>query len=119
MKTPAKVLICDDEHFILEGFEFFLSDYAVQVTRAISGNDAIGKITEKFDVIISDYKMPDGDGSDLLAYLRANEDLFPGRFIFFSGHLDLLKNRDSDVMIISKPNFHEVLQLLEKLLQKA
>ena len=113
-----KILICDDEQFILEGFVFFLSDFDVEVTTATSGNDAISKLTEKFDVIISDYRMPDGDGKELLTYIRANESLFPGRFILFSGHLDLLKNTEADVVIISKPNFHEVLQVLKELLTK-
>ena len=113
-----KILICDDEQSILEAFVFFLSDFDVKVTTANSGRDAIRKLSEKFDVIVSDYKMPDGDGGELLSYLRNNEGLFPRRFIFFSGHLELLTRPEADVTIVSKPHFQEVLQLLEELLRK-
>ncbi len=67
-----KILIVDDERDILEilGEEFKYYGHEIEV--AVSGNEAIEKLKlSQFDVIVSDYRMPDGNGMTLLNFVNS------------------------------------------------
>ncbi len=80
-----KVLLVDDELEILEILEtLILSEVECEITKCSSGNQAISKLKEsdQFDLILSDYNMPDGNGADLFKYNTDNKNL---PFVFISG----------------------------------
>ncbi len=65
----GRVLIVDDDRFVLRSFESVLARQGWSVETALDGLDAKGIIEERsFDVIISDVNMPGYGG---LAFLRA------------------------------------------------
>lgn len=88
MNKKLTVLIVDDDIDIVElvDEEFRSSGYLTYTAQ--SGNEAIEVLKEKkVDVIISDYKMPDGNGMDLLKHI--NKMKHKPAFYFVSGHSDL------------------------------
>ena len=75
MARPPNILIVDDEHSIRLTLESGLSLNGFRVTCARTGAGALAATaTQKFDAVISDIYMPDGDGLTLVQELRA---LFP------------------------------------------
>ncbi|MGE5679369.1 MAG: ABC transporter substrate-binding protein, partial [Bacillota bacterium] len=57
------------------------------ITEAEDGNDAISKLSsgEQFDLIISDWNMPNKDGYELLLWVRANDKLKNLPFLMATG----------------------------------
>jgi DNA-binding NtrC family response regulator len=70
-----KLLIADDEEHILSILEEVFLESPIEIQLARSGEDAIKKIEEtKFDVILTDLKMPGCDG---MTVLRSAKQLQP------------------------------------------
>ena len=63
----AKILVVDDERDICRALEFLLSREGYKVVTANSGREALKKIeSDNFDLVISDLKMEDIDGMQVL-----------------------------------------------------
>ena len=84
-----KLLIVDDEPDLREMISFEFDLLGVNVLEASSGNEAIEVLNSNSDVdaIISDIRMPNGDGLSLLKHVAKNTNRSP--FIFISGFADL------------------------------
>ena len=82
-----KTLLVDDERSLLDQAEIFLKRIAekMEVQTVSSAERALEMIDEEdFDVIVSDYQMPDTDGLEFLEELREERDRdIP--FIMFTG----------------------------------
>jgi two-component system response regulator PilR (NtrC family) len=67
----SKILIVDDEKTIRESIELVLKEEGYEIEMAANGKEAL-KIAEQknFDVIITDLKMPEMDGLQLLTHCR-------------------------------------------------
>jgi two-component system response regulator PilR (NtrC family) len=74
--TP-RVLVVDDEQSLRDMLRIVLSRDGYRVTVAASGRDAIALLDRmSFDLVISDIRMPDGGGVDVLrAAKAANRDI--------------------------------------------
>ncbi len=85
-----KVLIVDDEPDILELMEEEFNYYGYNTMTADCGVDAIEKIrANHFDIIVSDYKMPNGNGMSVLDEVNSmSVDTRPD-FFFVSGQADI------------------------------
>jgi two-component system response regulator PilR (NtrC family) len=83
MPNPARILIVDDERSIRELLEIFLrkEGYAIQTAKSVAEALELIKATE-FDLIVSDIRMPDMSGIDLLRHVRSNN--FNGQFILLT-----------------------------------
>ncbi len=81
----VRVLHIDDDAFFLKTTKQCLELKGdLHVETAHSASEAMKKMKkEKFDVVVSDYQMPDKDGLELLMELRANGNMIP--FILFTG----------------------------------
>lgn len=80
-----KILIADDEEIIQDLFEMILeSEYSCLTVKVGNGNDAIAalKATPDFDLIISDYSMPEANGGKIYLFNKENTNL---PFFLFSG----------------------------------
>ncbi len=84
-ETPIHVLCVDDEHVYLDSTKQILelqSDFYVETASSV--NEAQQKMqTKAFDVIVSDYQMPEKNGLDFLKEIRENGSDIP--FILFTG----------------------------------
>jgi len=83
MPTAARLLIVDDERSIRELLEIFLRKEGYEVRTAPSVSEALTVIKSiEFDLIVSDIRMPDMTGIDLLRTVRSNG--FNGQFILLT-----------------------------------
>jgi DNA-binding response OmpR family regulator len=83
--TLIRVLHVDgDDDFLIISKRFLERQGSFQIETASSVKEALQKIKQKkYDVIISDYQMPEMNGLDLLKELRAGENNVP--FILLTG----------------------------------
>src|SRR6202022_1842178 len=71
MVNPFNILVVDDQHSIRLMLESGLSLNGFRVSCARNGTEAvIAANREKFDAVISDIYMPDGDGLEMVQKLR-------------------------------------------------
>src|SRR6476661_1722730 len=74
----ARILIIDDEPHMRRILTLILEEAGHTVTQASGVKEAIDRIaTDRFDLAITDKKMLDGDGFEVLRYCRENEPSLP------------------------------------------
>lgn len=102
----TKILIVDDEPFIVEFLKNFLKDHG-EIDSALNGQAALDKIKSKhFNLIVSDLNMPRKGGMEL--YHDAVK-MYPdigSRFLFFSGFVSSEYEafiRDNNLHYLTKP----------------
>jgi DNA-binding NtrC family response regulator len=70
-KQPKNILIVDDDKYILHIFSRILQKQGYNVETAETGQDALKKLqTAKFNLALIDIKLPDTNGTDLLAKIH-------------------------------------------------
>ena len=70
-----KILIVEDNEVIVKGLKYLLTQENFEVKTCGSVNDAKNSISsEKFDLIILDITLPDGNGFELCKYIKAVND---------------------------------------------
>ncbi|MBY0518436.1 MAG: response regulator [Bacteriovoracaceae bacterium] len=92
-QTPSqfncKALIVEDEPEIREVLSQVLRNHSIDVTCATNGQEALDLFlaqNHKFDLIVSDMKMPIMDGETLLREIRSNQSIKnQPKFVFFTG----------------------------------
>jgi two-component system response regulator PilR (NtrC family) len=83
MSKRARILIVDDERSIRELLEIFLKKEGFQVTSTTNAEEGLAQVkANEFDLIVSDIKMSDMTGIDLLREVRSNG--FNGQFILLT-----------------------------------
>lgn len=118
-QNKKKILIVDDEVDLLEIAydQITLNFQNIAISMVKSGNDAISLIKEgqEFDLIISDYNMPDGNGTELLKFITSEN--YPSFFILYTSHLKPelpeLKN-ERFLGVIEKFKFDELFEGINK-----
>lgn len=67
----GRVLVVDDEPIVVKSCERILTPEGYSVDTASNGRDAIGKLgKDSYDLVITDIKMPDMDGIELLRWIK-------------------------------------------------
>jgi CheY-like chemotaxis protein len=92
VKYRANAILADDEEGIRVLLTDLLEDMGLEVTAVENGNEAFKLYCEnpgKFDLIISDMKMPEMDGPALLKAIRSRVDMDQPKFIFVTGGINL------------------------------
>ena len=78
LNDQESLLVVDDDPYVLESVASLLREYGYQVTTCKSGLDALAKIkTTPFDVVLTDIKMPEITGIELLQRIHANDSNIP------------------------------------------
>lgn len=110
-----KLLIVDDESGIRESLKDFFELEGFQVMDASGGMNALELIkTHHFDVILSDIRMPEGDGRFLLKSVREKNPSQP-LIILMSGFSDVTPEEayaEGAIAVLTKP-FNPV-EVMEK-----
>src|SRR5688500_17905095 len=74
MSEKVAVLIVDDEISVADALEIILSDNGYEVTVALTGRDGLAHVNSRhFDVMITDLRLPDMSGLDVLSHIRQKE----------------------------------------------
>lgn len=71
MERQSKVLVVDDDPFALQSIAKVLEGESYQVVTAVSGSEALDLLKqESFDLVLTDLKMPEVDGLEVLRQAR-------------------------------------------------
>lgn len=74
MSTATEVLVLDDEPTVGERLSDYLQKRGMTVEVFTSSKDALRRLSEKaFDVVVSDIKMAEPDGLDVLVTVKRSE----------------------------------------------
>jgi len=86
LKKTLRILGVDDEAIIGESVAFALEGPNRKIVVAKDGREALALASkQKFDVIITDHRMPRAGGLELVRKLRARK--YAGKIVVLSGHL--------------------------------
>ena len=91
--TNKKILIVDDDPYILMSFDFLMKKNKFEVFVARNGNEALEQIkTNQPDLILLDIMMPDVDGYEICIKVKSDTKTKDIIIVFMSA-----KTRDTDI----------------------
>ena len=121
--SPAsRILLVDDNAHGLSARRCVLEEFGHRITTASSAADALEQLAaHKFDLVVTDYKMPRMDGIELIARIRKQSLSMP--IILLSGFVDALglseNNTGADVVIQKSANeVSHLVRSVSRLLRK-
>ena len=97
MDLKKNILVVEDSKFQSEIFAFYLNQMGFEnVTQARDGNEALNLILkDSFDLIISDWEMPNMDGLELLKNIKKTPSCKDIPFIMITILEDADSNREA------------------------
>jgi DNA-binding NtrC family response regulator len=73
-REGAKILVVDDDRELADGLVESLSNLGYSAAAAYSGKEGLNKFeNEAFQLVVTDLKMPDMDGMELLQAVKARD----------------------------------------------
>jgi CheY-like chemotaxis protein len=103
----ARILLVDDNAHGLAARRTVLEELGHRIVTAANGSEAMEEFTaHKFDLVVTDYKMPRMDGLELIGRLRKHTPALP--IVLISGYVDTLGMNEAstgaDVVIQKSAN---------------
>ena len=81
-----RILVVDDEKYILDFFTEVFRMYPMHVDTAENGRAALDKMRSyDYDLIVTDFKMPEMSGRELFNWIKAERPQMAKRIIFVTG----------------------------------
>ncbi len=109
----VSILVVDDDAHLREVIHTFLEEEGASVVQASGGDEAFLQLLDKkFDLVISDMRMPAGSGKDLLASVTSHASLKAMPVIIVTGYTDFNRQELLELgakSIIAKPFTLEIL----------
>ncbi len=101
-ERPLSILLVDDEDLVRSGTAEMLRDLGHTVTEAPGGLEALERIEDglTFDLLVTDYKMPRMNGSELAKRIRS---LRPGTSILLISGYTGVEDEAPEYMRLTKP----------------
>lgn len=121
-RTP-KVLCIDDDPQVSEVIQYRLADYDVVVLRAYFGTQGIWlAVTQDPDVIITDLRMPQGDGGTVIECLKRNRQTACTPIIVLTGRDEpglqrKMKENGADGYLVKPVHFSDLLRELQQFVE--
>ena len=108
MQEAYKIVVVDDDPYILMSLEFLMKKNGFNVLVARNGTEAKSIIDEFIpDVVLLDIMMPDVNGYEICKYIKSQKKLLDCKVIFLSAkstEADIQKGYDlGATLYISKP----------------
>ena len=100
----ANILVVDDEDLVRMGTADMLTDLGYTVVEARSGPEALTLLEGRerdFDLIVTDYLMPDMTGAELAGRVRERRPGLP--VLLVTGYTNLAEGAGADLPRLSKP----------------
>jgi CheY-like chemotaxis protein len=103
----ARILLVDDNKSGLSARRAILDELGHRTTTASGGEDAIEQFSHgKFDILVTDYRMPKVDGLELIRRVRAVDPAMP--IILLSGYVEAYgldeSNTGADIVLPKSAN---------------
>lgn len=122
-RLPGRhVMLVDDEEQAIEAMGDYLSELGYRITKATSGNSALALFEDDpCDILVTDIRMPDGDGEQLIKALRKYDPNLP--VVVVTGHIGTTETLEEEAegrnfAMLKKPiSLAEMVETLETLLQ--
>ena len=93
MKREARILVVDDEQYLLDMLKRTLEDEGHEVDCATDGNSALALLIEhKPDLVLLDIKLPGMSGIDIYEHIQRSIKSLARKVIFITGDV---MNRDT------------------------
>jgi CheY-like chemotaxis protein len=117
-EKTKKILIVDDEKELCKVISWDFEDAGYEVTQASGGVEAYNLIQEnQFDIVLSDIKMPKGDGVELLKNIKENDLKLKACFLM-TGYADYPEKTLKDLgmtKLFQKPiDTDDVIEFIQK-----
>ena len=118
--NSQKVLIVDDEPYVLRVLQLKLNNAGYEVVTAINGEDGLGKfIKEKPKLVITDIRMPLMDGQEMYQMMKEQSGSRPFFVIMMTSTIDqslhLWAGKMGNIHFVEKPvSPRNILKLVEK-----
>ncbi len=123
MSDSKKILVVDDDPYILMSLEFLMKKNGFDVMVARNGTEAL-EIVEKQvpDIVLLDIMMPDVDGYAICKHIKGSKKLKEAKVVFMSA-----KSKESDIqkgydlgasLYVTKPfSTRQLLKQVQELMQ--
>jgi two-component system, NtrC family, sensor kinase len=117
------ILVVDDEKYILDFFVEVFQAFPMKVDTASDGRAAMQKMQVfDYDLIITDFKMPQMSGRELFNWITQNKPQMSNRIIFVTGDTVSLETRsffeDNNSRYLAKPfKIEEVKEVIQQTLE--
>ena len=118
-----RILVVDDEKYILDFFVEVFQALPMQVDIAGDGRVAMKKmLLKEYDIVVSDFKMPQMSGRELFTWIKENRPQLASRIIFVTGDTVSVETRsffeDNHTRYLAKPfKIEEVKEVIQEALE--
>lgn len=120
MAEQSKVLLIDDDKLVRLCLHAYLEDSGYQVHDAQGGREGLDRFTlERPDIVLTDLRMPDMDGFELIAALRSISPATPVIVISGAGDEGALQGVANGFLLKPIINMRDMISLIERLLGEA
>ena len=93
MEKPYKILVVDDDPYILMSLEFLMKKNGYDVMVARNGKEALEMVNKQNpQLVLLDIMMPDVDGYEICKYIKGSATLKNTKVIFMSA-----KTKETDI----------------------
>jgi len=93
MSVTSKILVVDDDPYILMSLEFLMRKSGFEVMIARNGTEALQLLdTHNPDVVLLDIMMPDVDGYSICEFIKSTEKHKQCKVVFLSA-----KSKEADI----------------------
>jgi len=122
MTVLKKVLVVDDDPYILMSLEFLMKKNGYDVMVARNGTEALDIVGKQMpDIVLLDIMMPDVDGYEICRYIKKTVKLKHTKIVFMSAkskEADIQKGYDlGAALYITKPfSTRELVKQIKELL---
>ena len=93
MSTTKKILVVDDDPYILMSLEFLMKKNGFEVMVARNGTEALDIVEKQVpDIVLLDIMMPDVDGYAICKHIKSSKKLKEAKVVFMS-----VKSKETDI----------------------
>ena len=93
MSTTKKILVVDDDPYILMSLEFLMKKNGFEVMVARNGTEALDIVEKQVpDIVLLDIMMPDVDGYAIGKHIKSSKKLKEAKVVFMSA-----KSKETDI----------------------
>jgi DNA-binding response OmpR family regulator len=93
MSALKKILVVDDDPYILMSLEFLMKKNGYDVMVARNGTEALDIVEKQLpDLVLLDIMMPDVDGYEIYKHIKGSKKLKDAKVVFMSA-----KSKEADI----------------------